>query len=185
MKLKFPSFGILNDEDILNIHEYFIVKNFAKGSCILKTDWIDNSIYYLNTGLVYSIDDYEKINWYEFEGEFFFDIDSYYGKKKSKNKIVAAEDSQVIVISRDKIDLLCKNDHKWCLWYSKFLEQLLFKINFYYTSLIEKDATTRYNELIDFNPDILNRIPLGHIASYLNITQVSLSRIRAKKQKKK
>lgn len=44
--------------------------------------------------------------------------------------------------------------------------------------LISQDATTRYLEFIEKYPTLVNRIPLTYIASYLGITQQSLSRIR-------
>lgn len=44
--------------------------------------------------------------------------------------------------------------------------------------LVSQDATTRYLEFIEKCPTWANRIPLSYIASYLGITQSSLSRIR-------
>ena len=44
--------------------------------------------------------------------------------------------------------------------------------------LIDQDATTRYLEFIENFPNLVNRVPLSYIASYLGITQSSLSRIR-------
>lgn len=44
--------------------------------------------------------------------------------------------------------------------------------------LVEQDATTRYLAFIENFPNLVNRIPLSYIASYLGITQSSLSRIR-------
>lgn len=44
--------------------------------------------------------------------------------------------------------------------------------------LVSQDATTRYLEFIQKYPTLVNRIPLSYIASYLGITQQSLSRIR-------
>ena len=41
-----------------------------------------------------------------------------------------------------------------------------------------KNAEARYNEVIENYPDIFRRVNLGHIASYLGMTQQSLSRIR-------
>jgi len=72
----------------------------------------------------------------------------------------------------------------WYVWYGLFLENITQRLYYYYQSLLVKDASQRYNELIELHPEILQRIPLGHIASYLGISQVSLSRIRAGKQKK-
>ena len=41
-------------------------------------------------------------------------------------------------------------------------------------------AQQRYKELLEKEPDLLQRLPLGSIATYLGVTQASLSRIRAK-----
>jgi predicted methyltransferase len=42
-----------------------------------------------------------------------------------------------------------------------------------------KTALERYKDLVKNKPDLIRRVQLGHIASYLGISQVSLSRIRA------
>ena len=47
-------------------------------------------------------------------------------------------------------------------------------------SMLSAIASERYNELLKKEPDLLQRLPLGSIATYLGITQASLSRIRAK-----
>ena len=51
----------------------------------------------------------------------------------------------------------------------------------YITNLKFQTAEERYNTLITNNPTILQRVSLGHIASYLGITQETLSRIRTGK----
>ena len=43
------------------------------------------------------------------------------------------------------------------------------------------DALTKYNKLLQRHPSIIQRIPQNQIASFLGITQYTLSRIRAKK----
>jgi len=47
-------------------------------------------------------------------------------------------------------------------------------------SLQFNSAEERYKNLIESTPDIIKRVPLKYIASFLGITQVSLSRIRSK-----
>ncbi len=44
--------------------------------------------------------------------------------------------------------------------------------------VISQDATTRYLEFIENYPLLVNRVPLAYIASYIGVTQQSLSRIR-------
>ena len=45
-------------------------------------------------------------------------------------------------------------------------------------NLMGEEATTRYHKFISNQPDIMLRVPLSDVASYLGITQQSLSRIR-------
>lgn len=59
---------------------------------------------------------------------------------------------------------------------SKLLVQKLEKVNLF----ISQDATTRYLDFLQKYPNLVNHIPLSHIASYLGITQQSLSRKRKK-----
>lgn len=57
---------------------------------------------------------------------------------------------------------------------NKSLSQKLARVS----PLVSQDATTRYLEFLEKYPTLVNRIPLSYIASYLGITQQSLSRIR-------
>ncbi|PUZ26422.1 Crp/Fnr family transcriptional regulator [Chitinophaga parva] len=48
--------------------------------------------------------------------------------------------------------------------------------------VISQDATTRYREFMENYPTLIQRVPLSYIASYLGVTQQSLSRIRRNMQ---
>jgi len=49
------------------------------------------------------------------------------------------------------------------------------------SGILQDDASTRYKMFVETNPALMQRISLGDLASYLGITQASLSKIRAKK----
>ena len=65
-------------------------------------------------------------------------------------------------------------------WGRKFAEREYIKSEKLFISRQFKTSLERYQELISEYSDILQRVPLGIIASYLGISQVNLSRIRAK-----
>jgi CRP-like cAMP-binding protein len=71
----------------------------------------------------------------------------------------------------DRIDRL-SNDY-----YTMWLEQRLFSLQCH-------PARQRYEELLRQEPHLLQKVPLGYIASYLGITQETLSRIRAKRDER-
>jgi CRP-like cAMP-binding protein len=75
---------------------------------------------------------------------------------------------------------LTKKHHDISILYNRFLEEAFIKMQDKATVLSTLDATERYLHLKEQIPDIENLIQLNHIASYLSITSIQLSRIRKK-----
>lgn len=75
---------------------------------------------------------------------------------------------------------LTEKHHDICILYNRFLEEAFIKMQDKATVLSTLDATERYLHLKQRIPDIENLIQLNHIASFLNITSIQLSRIRKK-----
>ena len=90
------------------------------------------------------------------------------------------EDSVLYELSVDKLHDLYLADIHIANWGRKFAERECIKSEQLFISRQFKTSLERYQDLIADYPDILQRVPLGIIASYLGISQVSLSRIRAK-----
>jgi len=182
-----PLFNILQEEDLQYANQYFNVKMFNAEEVILKAGRKCENLYFIVNGLVYSYtgDDTERILWYEFEGFSFTDINSFYTQLSSSNYIKAAENNtSLLSISYKQLMELYATSHRWAIWGSRFMQNELVRLTRYYEDLRVKDASQRYFELVNDYPQILQRAPLGHLASYLGISQVSLSRIRAGVQKK-
>lgn len=182
-----PRLNILKDDDFAVVDDLFTIKEYSAGDVILKSGQICRKLYFIQTGLVYAFsnDESERISWYEFEGNSFTDVISFYSQSASNLSIKVAENKTIIAsISFDDLDKLYSEHHSWAIWGARFHQQELLRLTHYYENLRTKDASQRYHELVDAFPEILQRIPLGHIASYLGISQVSLSRIRAGTQKK-
>jgi CRP-like cAMP-binding protein len=75
---------------------------------------------------------------------------------------------------------LTEKYHDISILYNRFLEEAFIKMQDKATILSTLDATERYLHLKQQIPDIENLIQLNHIASYLSITSIQLSRIRKK-----
>jgi len=76
---------------------------------------------------------------------------------------------------------LCKKHHCMETYFRKLVSTVTIKMMKRITEMLEENATERYNEFLEEHKPILQRINLGDMASYLGITQQSLSRIRAQK----
>lgn len=183
----FPKFNVINLKDLEIAQDFFSIRNYQEKDLILNKGQICRKLYFILKGAVYacSDDENERILWYEFEGSSFTDIESIFKQNPSNIHILASESDTLIAgISANNLNKLFKDYHNWALWGVKYLQNELLRLTIYYENLRTKDASQRYHELIKSYPELLQRVPLGHIASYLGISQVSLSRIRSGTQKK-
>ena len=89
------------------------------------------------------------------------------------------EDSVLYVLERKKLKELFSEDLHIANWGRRYAEMELLSTEERLISMLSAIASERYKELLKKEPDLLQRLPLGSIATYLGITQASLSRIRA------
>lgn len=181
----YKHFEPLSEEDRLLVAPLLEKQVLPAGYRLLEEGIICYYLYFLQEGLVRCHTRDERTVWYEFEENAFTSLESFYGQQPSGECITLMENCILYRISYQNLMALFEQSHSWAKWGLRFYQRELSRIEGYYKQLLYKDATTRYQELIAARPDILQRIPLHHIASYLGITTVSLSRIRAGKQRKR
>lgn len=179
------SFHILPTEVLEELIAKLTLLELPSNSYLLKEGKICEDIWFVEEGLIkhFKIDDKgrKRNTWFTPEQTITTEISSLINNLPSKESIQLIEDSVIYKLSYvDVLELLDKH-HQFCIWYIKIVEQFHFKqterrIN----ELQFFDATERYQELLMNNPSFSQRISLSNIASYLNITQETLSRIRAK-----
>lgn len=153
-----------------------------KGYLLLKEDKIEKNIYFIRKGIVraYTSRGGDEVTfWFGKEGEVILSMRSYIQNQKSYENIELLEDCVLYELPNKHIQQLFKEDIHIANWGRKLAEQELIKTEQRLISRQFGTASERYDELIQKDPQLLHRVQLGHIASYLGITQVSLSRIRA------
>lgn len=153
-----------------------------KGSLLFQQHKIEKRLYFLKKGLVRayaSTPDHEVTFWFGMEGSIVLSMKNYISNEKSYEDIVLLEDCIFYEIHSDILQSLFKTNIDIANWGRKFAELELIRAEERLIDLQFKTAKERYTDLITHHPDIIQRVALGHIASYLGITQVSLSRIRA------
>ena len=116
----------------------------------------------------------------EFENAFVARVESLVSGQPSRKGIQAIEDTEMLAINAEKLFKLYDDFLEVERFFKKvFLIAFMAMVN-RIESIQFHPAETRYANFINEHPDVLKRVPLKYIASYLGITQVSLSRIRAK-----
>ena len=154
-----------------------------KGSFLISEGKVCQHMYFLEKGCLrgfYNLDGKEVTYWFAFEDTFVTSFYSFITRKPSVENIQLIEDSTLWSISYDNVQKL----------YDKHpdIERLGRIMNERYYVMLEerfvsnhfKEAKERYENLITNAPHILQRVPLGYVASYLGISQETLSRIRGK-----
>lgn len=99
-------------------------------------------------------------------------------KKAGVCSFEALEDCVSLMLDREILNDTLKSDIRLLLIYTGILEQSMNRKILRENALITQSATERYLDLKNDYPGIEKRVSQAHIASYLGITPVSLSRIR-------
>lgn len=116
----------------------------------------------------------------EFEKAFVARAESLITGQPSKKGIQAIEDCHLIAINADKLMELYDSFLEIERLFKKIFLNAFLMLNNRIESIQFHSAELRYTNFLKQHPDALKRVPLKYIASFLGITQVSLSRIRAK-----
>ena len=92
--------------------------------------------------------------------------------------VQALEDTHLLVANYKSFVALFEENPVFDRLGRCFAEQLLMRKELRMRSLLQQNARERYLNFVEQHPDLIQRIPQYHIASYLGITEVSLSRLR-------
>lgn len=175
----------LPNESLCLLKKHFFEVNLAKGSVLISSAKTEEYVYFIKKGIVRAFvptDENDITFWFGTEGEAVLSMKSYVANQKGYETIELLEDCELYKIKYADLLTLYQNDLSMANWGRVFAEKELLKTEERLISRQFKTASERYQELIAHNPDLIKRVQLGFIASYLGITQVSLSRIRAEKR---
>lgn len=160
------------------------IKSVKKNQFLARSGSPSKDFYFIKNGLVklcFNGDGKEFIMRFFEEKHLLADIESFTKNKYSKYEIVALEDTDYISFSFYEFERLCAKHHNMETFFRKFMTIANLNMIDRISEILEEDAKKRYENFITKKPQLLERISLGDLSNYLGITQVSLSRIRAKK----
>ncbi len=153
-----------------------------KGAIVVNAEKIERYVYFIEKGIARAFRETvkgETTIWFGEAGGVMLSFLSFFKNQPGYESIEVLEDSILYRISSNRLQELYNQYLPIANWGRKFAEQELLLAEQRFMDLQFKTASERYQDLMLHSPTILQRVQLGHIASYLGITQVSLSRIRA------
>ncbi len=167
------------------LHSFMTEHTKPKGEVLIREGEVHQSVYFIKSGAIrsyYTNKDGKDITyWFGFEGDIAASLTNFINSKPSLENIELLEDTVVYKISKSKLLELYLTNIAFANFGRKLAENALLEMEQQILLTQVADAKSRYQTLINKFPQISQRVKLGHIASYLGITQVTLSRIRAQK----
>lgn len=174
--------NILTDSEISTGLGYFETKSFKKGDILIEAGKVCTWMGYVNSGVLrnyyISSKDEEVTYCLTFPNKFISAFSSFITQKETFENIHALTDVELLVIPYSQYYELMNSSLNW-LKFSRFAaEQSYIEMENRLLALQMESAKKRYEDLLKYNPEYLQKVPLKYLASYLGITQRHLSRLR-------
>ena len=172
----------LPKESFCKLAEHLSEVIYPKGFCILEAGKVERNLYFVKKGIVRAYverDGKEITFWIGTEGATVVSLKSYINNECGYETVECMEESVFYVLRRDVLEELFIKDIHIANWGRKFAEIEFLRTEEKLIPLLFTKASDRYKTLLECQPELLQRLPLECLASYLGVTPVSLSRIRA------
>ena len=173
----------LSSEAQIALQDAFGKKIISKNEYLLNEGQICRHLYFLEKGALrgfYNLDGKEITHWFGFENDFVTSFHSFITQEPAVENIQLLEGCILWSISKETLTGLFNQYHEIERLVRIIYEKYYIRLEERFVNAQFKTATERYGNLLQQTPYILERVPLGCIASYLGISQETLSRIRSK-----
>lgn len=163
------------------------LRSFKKGENFIAANQINTKIAFILKGgfrFFYIKNETEITCLFAFENDMIGSFECNILKQPCTQTIQALEDSEVFIIDYKDLESLYDKSQNFEKVGRIILEHYMAFLQLRITSYLLDTPEERYLRLINETPDLLNRVPLQHIASFIGVTPVSLSRIRKRILKK-
>ncbi|MGB8190464.1 MAG: Crp/Fnr family transcriptional regulator [Chitinophagaceae bacterium] len=158
-------------------------KTLKRKDYVLKKGQISSHIYFVKQGLLrcfYLKNNTEVSSWFMREGDVIISVESFFQQKPSYESIQVLEDCELFYITYEELQHIYRTYPEF-----NFVGRILTET--YYTlseqrlySLRMQRSQERYQYLLTHQPELILRVPAKYLASYLGITEVTLSKIKAR-----
>ena len=172
----------LSRESVHALAEILVCRKYRKGEIVLQAGEVCKAMLFIEKGMLrqfyykYDKDLTEHIG---YENGMIICIESYFKQEPTRLMVETLEASVVWELPRVEVEKLIDQYHDIERLYRSFIEHSLTESQVKADTLRFEPAHERYNKLLQLHPEILKRAPLVYIASLLQMTPETLSRVRS------
>lgn len=172
----------LSDEALEMIRPYVSFRTVAAGELIQRPNHVCKKVGLVKSGIIRNFmkdNSHEITRWFAVEGDVFTSMISFWDNSPTPAGIEAVTKGEIWEIDTEDARKLLESSQEWRDWLLKmFMEGIAIQERRDYR-FISTDAYTRFKNMADYRTkEFLNQIPLSVMASYLKISQRTLSRCR-------
>ena len=174
-------YSTMTHEELDMLESILVAKRFAKNEKILSEGEICENIYWIVKGLVrqyYYKNGKELTEYMATENTIVMCIESLFGEQPSRLQIMAIEPTILYCLPKARLEAVAMKSVNIQILYRKILEESLILSQIHADMLRFESAIDRYQKLVKRSPQLVLRAPLVYVASYLQMTPETLSRVR-------
>lgn len=174
----------VTDTELTTILSFFKPLKPKKNELLVTNGQTSQRMFFVGQGCLriffINEDGQDATRYLAFENNFATALVSFITNKPSLEYIQALEQTELLYITQQDFYALLEEIPVWEKFYRHYLEMAYVNNTNRLMSFITMDAGERYRELLAINPKLVNRLSNKMVASYLNISQETLSRLKSK-----
>jgi CRP-like cAMP-binding protein len=175
-------FSNLNTRQLDLVKRLIYTKELKKDHYFSEAGKVSKEVAFIKKGILrlcyYNRDGQEITKYFIGENRFAVDLNSFQTGLPSTEYFQAVEDCELLIFSDTAMRHLSETIIGWDEMVNKISSKVYIDKMNCLSPMLTEDAKTRYLNFYERFPDMANRIPLNHLASFIGITSQSLSRIR-------
>ena len=179
----FKGYNPLSKEAEMAIEEISSIVTIKKNKDLQPIGHTCKTIYFIKKGVAriyYLKDGIDVTESFFFENNIIARVESLFTGKPSRKAIQILEDAEIIAVNANRLFKLYDNFPEIERLFRKIFEAAYVDTVNRIEGIQFHTAEERYNSLLTESPNVLMRVPLKYVASYLGISQETLSRIRSR-----
>ncbi|MEH6536794.1 MAG: Crp/Fnr family transcriptional regulator [Psychroserpens sp.] len=173
----------INDTSLQEVTSHFKPLKTKRNEVLCRTGQVCKNFYFINEGCLrmYEIDNKgnEVTGYFALEDQIMSAITSFVLNKPSRDFLVSAEPSNLLVISRDSFFKLIDTIPEFRYVYNQFMEFAFIHSQMRIYSFLGMEGIDKLRWVMEHEPKLLTRISSKAVASYLGMTNSTLSKLRA------
>ncbi len=174
----------MDEESIVQIASHFELLKTKRKEIIEMQSQICKNLYFINKGCLrlYEVD--KKRNeitaYFAFENSFITPLTSFITQKPSRDFLMSLENSEILKVDRAVFFNLTETHPQFKSLYNQMIEFALIHSQMRIYSFLGMEGIDKLKWVIEHEPKLLTRIPSNAVASYLGMTNSTLSKLKAK-----